>query len=80
MAAIRYYVDENAAVAVAERLTRRQIELFSIRELGQLGGSDESHLYRATATGCTLCAQTPIADSHSAVSFINSTRRVSSMP
>jgi hypothetical protein len=55
MAAIRFYLDENVPVAIAEQLKRRHIDVFTVRDLGELGDDDESHLSRATAMGCVLC-------------------------
>ena len=55
MAAIRFYLDENVPVAIAEQLKRHHIEVFTVRDPGELGDNDESHLSRATAMGCVLC-------------------------
>jgi len=55
MAAIRFYLDENVPVVIAEQLERRHIKAFTVRDLGNLGDGDESHLTRATAMGCVLC-------------------------
>ncbi len=55
MAEIRFYLDENVQIAVAEQLQRRGIEAVSARSLGSLGDADENHLARARAMGCVLC-------------------------
>jgi hypothetical protein len=55
MAAIRFYLDENVPVAIADQLRRRNIEAFTVRDLGELGDADENHLSRATSMGCVLC-------------------------
>ena len=53
-AAIRLYFDENISPKGAEQLKLRGIDAVSVRELGQLGESDESHLERATRLGRVL--------------------------
>lgn len=55
MAAIRFYLDENVPVVIAEQLERRHITAFTVRDLGTLGDGDASHLSRATAMVCVLC-------------------------
>jgi hypothetical protein len=55
MAALRFYLDENLQVAIAEQLKQRGIEAVTVRDLGQLGDEDDSHLHRASAMGCVLC-------------------------
>ena len=47
-AAIRLYLDENLSPKIAEQLKLRGIDAVSVRDLGTLGDSDESHLARAT--------------------------------
>ena len=37
MIAIRFYLDENAPVAIAEQLKRRHIEAITVRDLKELG-------------------------------------------
>lgn len=51
---IRLYLDENLSPKIAEQLKLRGIDAVSVRELGKLGGSDESHLERATRLGRVL--------------------------
>ena len=52
---IRFYLDENVPVSIAEQLKRRDIDVETVRDLGLLGDSDENHLRRATELGCVLC-------------------------
>jgi hypothetical protein len=54
-AAIRFYLDENVPVAVADQLQRRGIQVVTARDLNTLGDSDVNHLARATELGCVLC-------------------------
>lgn len=53
--AVRFYLDENMPVAVADQLRRRGIEVVTARDAGTLGETDEHHLRRATEMGCILC-------------------------
>lgn len=55
MAALRFYLDENLPVVIAEQLKQRGIEAFTARELGTLGDEDTNHLKRATEMNCILC-------------------------
>ena len=50
-AAIRFYLDENMPVDVAEQLRRRGIDAVTVRDLGLLGESDINHLHHAIAEG-----------------------------
>jgi hypothetical protein len=52
---VRFYLDENMQVAIAEQLRRRGIEVLTVHELGFLGDEAMSHLERATQLGCVLC-------------------------
>lgn len=52
---VRFYLDENVPVAVAEQLQRRGIDAVTTRDLGLLGDSDINHLKRAIAEGRVLC-------------------------
>lgn len=54
-AEIRFYLDENLPVAVAEQLQRRGIDAVTVRDLGLLGQSDIDHLALARSTGRVLC-------------------------
>jgi hypothetical protein len=52
---IKFYLDENVQVAVAEQLERWQIDAVSAKSLETLGDSDVNHLERATEMGRVLC-------------------------
>jgi hypothetical protein len=52
---IRFYLDENVQVVVADQLRLRGIEVVTARDLGTLSDSDLNHLTRATQMGCVLC-------------------------
>lgn len=52
---IRLYFDENVETTVADQMRARGIECVTVRDLGLLGDTDESHLQRATAMGFVLC-------------------------
>ncbi len=56
MAALRFYLDENIQVVIAEQLKRRGIEAVTVRDLGLLGDDDASHLERAARMGFVLCS------------------------
>jgi len=53
--ALRFYLDENMPVAVADQLRQRGITVVTVRDLALLGDSDENHLARSTAMGYVLC-------------------------
>jgi uncharacterized protein with PIN domain len=53
-AGIRLYLDENLSPRIAEQLRLRGIDAVSVRDLGELGDSDENHLARATRLGRIL--------------------------
>lgn len=55
MVRIRYYLDENLPVAVADQLQRRGIDAVTVRDLGLLGRSDIDHLALARSSGRVLC-------------------------
>lgn len=55
MTRIQFYLDENVNPVIAEQLTRFGIDAVSVRDLEQLGDSDESHLQRATKMRRVLC-------------------------
>jgi hypothetical protein len=55
MADVRFYLDENVQIVVAEQLQRRGISAVTVRSLNLLGDEDQTHLQRATAMGCVLC-------------------------
>ena len=52
---LRFYLDENVQIAIAEQLRRRGIEVVTVRELNLLADSDTNHLQRATQMGFVLC-------------------------
>ena len=52
---IKFYLDENVPVAVAEQLGRWEIDAVSAMSLGQLGDSDINHLQRAAMMERVLC-------------------------
>ncbi len=54
MADVRFYLDENVQIVVAEQLQRRGISAVTVRSLNLLGDEDQNHLQRATALGCVL--------------------------
>ncbi|GAB5494148.1 MAG: hypothetical protein Phog2KO_43630 [Phototrophicaceae bacterium] len=52
---IRYYLDENVPVVIAEQLRRKNIDVVTVREIGYLGDTDTNHLQRATEMNYVLC-------------------------
>jgi len=54
MAAIRYYLDEHIAGAVAQGLRRRGIEVLTLSEADMLGASDEEHITFAREESRTI--------------------------
>lgn len=52
---IRFYLDENVSVAIADQLHKRGIEAVTARDLDKLGDSDVNHLARATQMAYVLC-------------------------
>jgi Domain of unknown function (DUF5615) len=52
---VRFYLDENVQVVIAEQLKRRGIDVFTVRDLDLLGDEDVNHLQRATSLGRVLC-------------------------
>ncbi len=55
MTVLRFYLDENVQVVIAEQLRKRGIEAVTVRDLGTLGAEDITHLMRATEMGYVLC-------------------------
>lgn len=55
MAVLRFYLDENLQVAIADQLKQRGIEAVTVRDLGRLGDEDDHHLRRAGSLGYVLC-------------------------
>lgn len=54
-AAIRFYLDENVPVVIADQLRLRGIDAITARDLGLLSVPDAVHLTRATEMGRVLC-------------------------
>jgi len=54
MAAVRYYLDEHIAEAVATGLRNRGIDVLTLSEAEMLGASDEDHLSYAYEDGRVL--------------------------
>jgi hypothetical protein len=52
---VRFYLDENMQVVIAEQLKRRGIDAVTVRDLGLLGDEDVDHLERARLMGRVLC-------------------------
>lgn len=52
--AISLYLDENLSPKIANQLKLRGIDAVSVRELGTLGDSDDTHLERAARLGRVL--------------------------
>jgi predicted nuclease of predicted toxin-antitoxin system len=52
---IRYYLDENVPVVIADQLRRKGIDVVTVRDIGRLGDSDENHLKRSTEMDRVLC-------------------------
>ena len=52
---IRYYLDENVPVVIADQLRRKGIDVVTVRDIGRLGDSDENHLKRAIDMERVLC-------------------------
>lgn len=52
---VRFYLDENVQIVIAEQLKRRGIEVITVRELELLGDEDINHLERAAQMGYVLC-------------------------
>ena len=52
---IRFYLDENVQVVIADQVRLRGIDVVTARDLGTLADSDLNHLARATQMSCVLC-------------------------
>ena len=55
MARIRFFLDENIPIAVAEQLRRRGVDAVTVRDMGLLGDSDPNHMSRASEMGRVFC-------------------------
>ena len=54
MGALRIYTNESVDVAVAQGLKRRGIDAWSVRDVGNLGLSDEAQLHYATKESAVI--------------------------
>ncbi len=52
---LRFYLDEQMPVVIAEELRRRNIEATTVKDLELRGKSDDSHLACAATMGWVLC-------------------------
>lgn len=52
---LRFYLDENVEIDLAQQLRLRKIEAVTVRELDLLGKDDLFHLQNATQMGYVLC-------------------------
>lgn len=52
---LRFYLDENVPVRIADQLRTRNIDVVTVRDLELLGDADENHLACATEMGRVLC-------------------------
>lgn len=52
---IRFYLDENVPIVIADQLKRKNIDVITVRDIGRLGDSDDNHLKRATEMNRVLC-------------------------
>ena len=52
---LKFYLDENVQIVIAEQLKRRDIGAVTAHDLDALGDTDESHLARATEKGYVFC-------------------------
>ena len=59
MGRLRIYTDENVDVRIAEGLRRRGLEVFSAREKGALGFTDEQHFEKAKELKAVIFTHDP---------------------
>ena len=52
---IRFYLDEQMPVVIAEQLNKQGIDTVTVRDLQVRGDSDGKHLKRATEMGRCIC-------------------------
>jgi len=52
---LRFYLDENVPVQVAQQLRARGIDAVTARSEGMLGATDDMHLQQAARLGRVLC-------------------------
>jgi len=81
--AIRYYLDEHIAGAIAEGLRRRGIEVLTLTEAEMLGATDEAHFAFAREKGRTIVIQdddflrlAAQADDHAGVVYLPQRRSI----
>jgi hypothetical protein len=55
MSEVKFYLDENMDVEIAEQMSRHGVDIVTARDLGKLGETDEKHLGYASETGRILC-------------------------
>ena len=55
MASLRFYLDENVPVQIANQLKSRGIDVVTVRDLNLLGEEDFNHLQNATKQERVLC-------------------------
>ncbi len=56
---LRFYLDENLPIAIAEQLQRRGIDAITVRDLTAFGESDRQQLARATEMARVMCSSDP---------------------
>jgi hypothetical protein len=86
MGAVRYYLDEHIAEAIATGLRNRGIDVLTLIEAGMLGASDREHITYAYEEGrvlvthgddfLRLAAQT---EEHAGVAFAPQSRSIGEM-
>jgi predicted nuclease of predicted toxin-antitoxin system len=54
-ARVRFFLDENVPIVIAEQLRQRGIGVFTVRDLDLLGEGDAALLKRAADMGCVFC-------------------------
>jgi hypothetical protein len=52
---VRFYLDENLQLVVADQLRKRGISVVTAHDLGLLGASDLVHFRRAAEMGAVIC-------------------------
>lgn len=55
MASLRFYLDENVPIQIANQLKSRDTDAITVRDLNLLGEDDVNHLQIATQQGRVLC-------------------------
>jgi len=57
MSEVRFYLDEQLPVTIADQLRLRGVDVLTVRDVGHLGDDDPTHLTRALSMGRVLCTQ-----------------------